>query len=78
LGYIENLLWTSTQILIITMQDYKTGTVCVRVQMGGGEWLKEIKMRVYGWWTSYTYMKKNFMYVGGIREGFINDVWLKI
>jgi hypothetical protein len=30
--------------------DCKIGTVFV----GGGEWMKEIKVRVYGWWPSYT------------------------
>jgi hypothetical protein len=27
------------------------------VLMGGGGGIKEIKVRVYGRWTSYTYMK---------------------
>jgi hypothetical protein len=24
---------------------------------GGGGWMKEIKVREYGWWTLYTYAK---------------------
>jgi hypothetical protein len=38
-------------------QDCKVGTVCAGEE--GGGWKKEIKVLVYGWWTSYTYMKQN-------------------
>jgi hypothetical protein len=30
--------------------------VCVGVLVGGEGGMKEIKVREYGWWTSYTYM----------------------
>jgi hypothetical protein len=30
-----------------------------QVLVGGEGWMKEIKVRVYDWWTSYTYMKQN-------------------
>jgi hypothetical protein len=40
-------------------QAYKIDTVCVGVFVVGGGWTKEIKVREYGWWTSYTYMRKN-------------------
>jgi hypothetical protein len=39
--------------------DCKIGTVLVGGTSGGGGGLKEIKVRIYGRWTSYTYMKQN-------------------
>jgi hypothetical protein len=39
-------------------QDHKIGTMCEGVTCGG-QWTKEIKVREYGWWTSYTYMRQN-------------------
>jgi hypothetical protein len=29
------------------------------VLVGGVGWMKEIKVKAYGWWTSYTYVKQN-------------------
>jgi hypothetical protein len=40
------------------IQDCKIGTLCGGVQMRGG-WMKEIKVSICGWCTSYTYMKQN-------------------
>jgi hypothetical protein len=38
-------------------QDCKIGTVQGGIVVGGGGGMKEIKVRLYGIWTSYNYMK---------------------
>jgi hypothetical protein len=40
-------------------QDCKIGTGYGGVLVGGGRGTREIKVMVYGIWTSYTYMKQN-------------------